>query len=88
MHPRDHVGGDGRILRGIDRMSEPTKKEPRVFRIDRVNMLTHEYLRRRCKAIEDRFGTREQLERKRNFIGSSLDDLDDIDYLESERRAS
>jgi hypothetical protein len=61
---------------------------PKAHKIGRPVMLTGEDIKRRRSGIEDRYGSRESLAKKRDLIGLSLEerialyDLEDLDFLE------
>lgn len=61
---------------------------PKAHKIGKPIMLDSEEIRKRRNAIEDKYGTREQLSQKRDLIGLTLEerialyDLEDLDFLE------
>lgn len=64
---------------------------PHAHRIGSPVMLTHEDIVERRECIERKYGTRQALQEKRDFIGLTLDerialqDLKDLDFLEGRR---
>ena len=59
------------------------EKKPKAHVIGHVVKLTHTSINDRRMKIEREHGDRAHLDRKRNAVGLSLRELDNLDYLES-----